>query len=415
MSSQNQATSNQNSKAPHGKGNFKGSCFQKGNGNKSNKTKYKKPIQSSKDKFKGETPDLEGFYFDCTTRKQTEECNKTLRKIATYVGKEWRNGDLLKYVVEHLERPQLMEPEDVNENASRAEQFKWQERFKRFLEKEEAVESGIKKLYSLIWGQCTEVMRNELKASPDFKATQKTEDAIKLIQSIRGITFSFRDQKYVPGSIWKAYTSVFNQRQREDQDPQDHLERFNDLIEVLKNYGVSIGEDEALIQHDEIFTSLSEAQQEEPENIQAAKERAKQQFLGYGLLISADKKRYGDLITHLDNSFVLGDDKYPRSVNEAYNQLMHYNKQKMKEKKNETKSSNGLSFATNTNKKGKGNKGIICHECKEPGHIRPDCPRLKNAIATTNATIAPQQENGVSLDPQRSTVATIVPRNATST
>jgi len=39
---------------------------------------HRKPIQNIKEKFEGDTKDLKGYYFDCTTQKQTKECTKTL-------------------------------------------------------------------------------------------------------------------------------------------------------------------------------------------------------------------------------------------------------------------------------------------------------------------------------------------------
>ena len=90
---------------------------QNNNKNKNNK--------NSKNEFKGATEELEGYYFDCTTRRATEDCNKTLRQIATYIGKEWKHGDLVKYMVEELKKPELEEPEDHAADATKAQIYKW--------------------------------------------------------------------------------------------------------------------------------------------------------------------------------------------------------------------------------------------------------------------------------------------------
>jgi len=52
-----------------------------------------------------------------------------------------------------------------------------------------------------------------------------------------------------------AYRNIFNHQQREEADAQVHLERFNDLIEVLENYGVNIGNDTVLYKHDKLFAA----------------------------------------------------------------------------------------------------------------------------------------------------------------
>ena len=59
-------------------------------------------------KQKGATKDLGYHVFDCTSQKSIEACNETLKQIAIYVGKEYgKNADAIKYVIEHLEDPDL--------------------------------------------------------------------------------------------------------------------------------------------------------------------------------------------------------------------------------------------------------------------------------------------------------------------
>jgi len=113
---------------------------------------------------------------------------KHFKKLLFMLEKEWKHCDLFKYVVEHLEKPFLIELAGVEDTATKAAMYKWQKKFDKFMEQE------LKKLYSLIWGQCTEVMKNELKAVTDFKEIERTEDAIHIIKKNKGITLSFQDQ-----------------------------------------------------------------------------------------------------------------------------------------------------------------------------------------------------------------------------
>ena len=53
-------------------------------------------------------------------------------------------------------------------------------------------------------------MQNELQASENYKEMNEKQDPISLIKAIKGITYSFRDQKCLPGSLWKAYRNLFN-------------------------------------------------------------------------------------------------------------------------------------------------------------------------------------------------------------
>ena len=308
-------------------------------------------MNNSERRVKGATDELDYNVFDCTSRKQIEACNKTIKQIAIYVGKEYgKNADLVKYVVEHEEDPDLDEPDDISPEDQKncLKMFKWQESVKRYLDREEGLKTGKKKLYTLIWGQCTKVMQNELEATSLYEEMDRNQDPIALLKTIKSITYNFRDQKYLPGSMWRAYKVLYNTTQREEEDLKSFYDRFNNQVKVIENYGGNIGTDFNLYQQDKEYKELTESQKKQKSNIEAAKDRAKDRFLGYGLLANCDKKRYGNLVEDLDNTFTFGDDKYPSTQQKAYEYLMNYKKFKPKEKKN-NQGRDGLSFATRNN------------------------------------------------------------------
>ncbi len=171
-------------------------------------------------KEKGATEAIKDYVFDCSSRKDIEACNETLEKIAIYVGKEYKNGDLFKYIVENLEDPQIKAPEKLTDEQKQDdfETYKWKKLMDKYIDKLDILETGKHKLYSLIWGQCTGQMQTELMACDDYKEFKDNGDPIALIKAIKGITYNFRDQKYLPGSLWKAYKNLFNTVQCKDED-----------------------------------------------------------------------------------------------------------------------------------------------------------------------------------------------------
>jgi len=46
--------------------------------------------------------------------------------------------------------------------------------------------------------------------------------------------------------------------------------------------------------------------------------------VAYGLLVKADRERYGKLIEEIENDFLKGHDDYPKTPMEAYNLLVNY-------------------------------------------------------------------------------------------
>lgn len=55
--------------------------------------------------------------------------------------------------------------------------------------------------------------------------------------------------------------------------------------------------------------------------------RAEQAYLAVCFLRQANRERHGNLVIHLENCYTMGDNKYPRTVTEAYNLLLRYRNQ----------------------------------------------------------------------------------------
>ena len=129
-------------------------------------------------------------------------------------------------------------------------------------------------------------------------------------------------------ALWKAQTNVYKNHQKEDQDNQTFLDRYNNLIEVTESYGANIGSHPILLQTDEIYqkqlkdTNLTT--KELQVGLENALDRCREKYLAYGVITCLDKKRYGKLIEDLDNSYTLKDNKYPQTMTDAYNQVLHY-------------------------------------------------------------------------------------------
>ena len=75
---------------PRGRGN--------GQGNKSQtkRDKYFKPLpRQAFTKFKGNTPELDGFLFDCSDNKQLDRYVTAMKRIAEHIGTNYHNvGDI---------------------------------------------------------------------------------------------------------------------------------------------------------------------------------------------------------------------------------------------------------------------------------------------------------------------------------
>ena len=96
----------------------------------------------------------------------------------------------------------------------------------KYVDKLEIVSSGKHKPYSLFWGQCIGLMQTELMAIEGYKDFTAEGDPIALIKAIKGITYNFCDQKYLSGSLWRAYRRLLNTVQRKEEDLKKYYDRL---------------------------------------------------------------------------------------------------------------------------------------------------------------------------------------------
>ncbi len=105
-------------------------------------------------KFIGRCDDLKGEIYDSSSYSQADGYTKTTKEIAEYVGRTYSAE--AQTAVETLVLPTFVYPNDPEDDASFTEKRKWQKRVDSTVMKEDRFDEDIKKVFSLIWGQCTD-------------------------------------------------------------------------------------------------------------------------------------------------------------------------------------------------------------------------------------------------------------------
>ena len=90
---------------------------------------------------------------------------------------------------------------------------------------------NLQKAYSLIFGQCTKILKSKLKSSVNWDAMSSTYDMFALLEAIKTIIYKFVDQKYLPLSLHKYKTNFYNFRQG-TMSNTDYLDKFMNLTEM---------------------------------------------------------------------------------------------------------------------------------------------------------------------------------------
>jgi hypothetical protein len=348
-------------------------------------------------KFTGRCDELKGEVYDCSEYSQVDGYTKTTREIAEYVGRTYSAN--ARTSVETLVLPTFDYPNDPPEGATETDKVRWKKKIDTMVTKEERFEEDLKKVYSLIWGQCTEFLRAKLEAKDGYARMKEHYDTIDLLKSIKDSVFKFSDQKYAPHSLHEAMRKFYTSHQDKHSNAQDYYQRFKNQVEVVEHCGGSVGRHSGLIEKALKDMSLTR-RNASPGQLQAAEKSAKEAYMACAFLLGSDRKRYGKLIEDLENDHVQRNDKYPKTLVEAYNLLIHWKQDPKHLMRVLGSSGDGLAFA-HVGENGEPPQdlsSIQCYHCQQMGHYANVCTNdyVSRHASGTQALLAGDVEVGVS-------------------
>jgi len=143
-----------------------------------------------------------------------------------------------------------------------------------------------------------------------------------LLKIIREFLFKSDDWQCKYKAEDQAKRVYYNLYQTQEMSSQEYFECIRIIVDVIKSMGGSLCDDmhmkEELPDQDHPRGGYMEQQRWE------AREHIQNKTLAYGILVWADRARYGTLIEEVGNDFLKGHDDYPKTPTEAYSLLVNY-------------------------------------------------------------------------------------------
>ena len=368
---------------------------------------YEKPIVRQP-KFEGRCDDLKGFVYDCSDTRQTDMFVKTTKELAEYVGRKFKTYPSdAKKSIDDLKKITIavpVAPVPTGDATTVTDAFilkRYKKQIDAYFDKVAALSENVKRIYSVVWGQCTDALRARLEGTKGYKEVYDDQDGIELLLMIKGIVYNFQSQKYLPQAIHEAKRRFYMLQQGRHTTTIQYLEQFQNTLDVLKHCGGTIGDDPGLgkfIIEGKGMDPLS-ATDAEMANAQAI---GQESYIAMAFIMGSDRVRFGKLLENMENDFIQGRATFPTTLTTAYNLLINWKQDPRNMMRVVGQVNDGVSFANVNDDDGdattlaQGNvdnrpplSEIQCYKCQKFGHYANKCRNefVPRSSATSNANV----------------------------
>ena len=352
-----------------------------GGGRKNNGSFAQGPPTPMKPKFVGECEALKECVFDCAGGNQSGAFEASIKKLSIYVGSNYAMGSYVSVMVDNLSEITITLP-TIYTGSDPIQAQITQLRLAQYVKNLEKLEMDMMKLYSLVYGQCTDHLISRLREMPTFTEMHNSRNALALLKEIKGLALNFHDDVDYELSLAKATIKFSRFFQGKDMTNLQYQKTFDNLVDVIEQHGGSVGvhwrviakilETETGIKYNNA-TWMSDYTVEQ---FTSAKDKAKERVLARTFILQSDKDRYGSMLATLENENTSGRNAYPDTRKAAFGFLNKWNiTYEKKPYSGGYSHRNGSSFSQSAPSNGGPTKnvGVYCWGCGQEGVVMSRC------------------------------------------
>jgi hypothetical protein len=194
--------------------------------------------------------------------------------------------------------------------------------------------------FSMIRGQCMQVLLDKMKHDVDWIPASESYDPLTLLKLIEKTILAQTEDQYPYATVYEQECTLYSFNQNTLTNEQWY-ERFNTQIDVGSAIGVT-RQHKILLEHvaseaspSTTFDAMTPAEQLETQN------KAEERYLSY-VFLRQSGNQHNKLKVDLQNDFTTGDDRYPKNRQSTLHLLDKYTKSVIV---SPTTSTEGTSFA----------------------------------------------------------------------
>ena len=346
--------------------------------------------------FRGAAKDMNGHVFQCHhEQKNRRQYAKTFEALQVYCQSNLKGwDDMASLFKDPMVTPTVAKPAPLPPDADEDDRTVRKSELDQLHKRRRQLHNNLATVFGVIWGQCSEAMRERLRTHSNYNTALDSNDCVWLLQEIRAVMLNFDEKQERFVALINAQRQFFNCRQGPHQSNADFLETVKIWASAIEYYGGSLTE------HYNLIPELDEAGQ--PRDEATRRQLARDRTLSQVLLAGADPARYANLNADLANQYNMGSNKYPKNLEAAHGLIVHYVPHRTTQRAAPVLPGNpsvppsssttvpgslpsvptGHTFTIVPGRDGISHASITCHRCSRPGHYSPQCPTSTGATLT---------------------------------
>ena len=181
------------------------------------------------------------------------------------------------------------------------------------------------KIYSLLLGQCTQVLVDKMKQDVDWTMVSDSFDPIALFKLIEKFVLKQSDNQYRTAVLIAEQLSILQFHQDDQVMNATYYDRFTTRVEVAKQKGVCYYTPDLLkAKATELKLTVSYANLMQPEQ-ETIKEAVEQEYPAYLFLNNSSQKMHSQLKKNVANDYSKGNQNaYPTDIHKALTLMNEY-------------------------------------------------------------------------------------------
>ena len=216
----------------------------------------------------------------------------------------------------------FQDAQDVEVDLTKDERSEYEGRWKSHNVRKAKLEAHRGQAYSLMIGQCTQLLQDKMKQDPDWQAISASYEPLRLYRLIEKLTLSQTEDQYPFETVYEQEVLFYSFRQGDKMSNSQWYERFNTKIDVSTAIGVT-RKHKVLLEyvsqdlHNQAYDTLTDAEKT------AVEEDAEERYVSY-VFLRHSRPQHGKLRNDLKDDFTTGDNRYPKTRQQQIHLLDRY-------------------------------------------------------------------------------------------